>query len=48
MNQIYGGSLAVFNDIGPNDIAQGQLGNCYFLSAMASLAERPDRVKEIF
>ena len=41
-------NLAVFNDINPDDISQGQLGNCYFLSGIASLAEFPDRVKRIF
>lgn len=37
--------LDVFNDIGPNDIKQGQLGNCYYLSAISALAEFPHRVE---
>lgn len=36
-----GKELVVFNDIGTDDIKQGQLGNCYYLSAIASLAEFP-------
>ena len=38
----------MFNDIGPNDICQGQLGNCYFLSAVSALAEFPERIKKCF
>lgn len=32
----------------PNSIRQGALNNCYFLSAVAALAERPDRIKSLF
>ena len=36
----------VFEDgVEPNDINQGGLGDCYFLAALSSLAEFPDRVK---
>jgi hypothetical protein len=34
--------------IDPNDILQGQLGDCYFLSAIAAIAEYQDRIKKLF
>lgn len=41
--------IYVFEDgVEPNDINQGQLGDCYFLAALSSLAEFPDRVKALF
>lgn len=39
----------IFRDgIHPNDIKQGMLGDCYFVAALASLAEWPNRVEKIF
>lgn len=38
-------ALDIFNDIGPNDIKQGQLGNCYFLSGISAVAEFPSRIE---
>lgn len=38
--EVYGkGKYTVFKDIGPSDIKQGYCGDCYYLSAISSLAE---------
>jgi len=43
------GNYRVFQDkIEPNDIKQGSLGDCYFLSTIAALAEKPDRIRKLF
>lgn len=45
-----GNPLSLFgtNGVSPNDIAQGDLGNCWILSAAGSMAEVPGRVENIF
>lgn len=48
-DEIFGTEYDVFvQNIEPNDIRQGQLGDCYLLSSLSSLAERPFVVKKIF
>lgn len=47
--EIFGPNYDIFyQEIEPNDIRQGQLGDCYLLSSLSSLAERPFVVKKIF
>lgn len=43
-----GQKLCISHSIDPNDIKQGELGNCYFLSALSSLAEKPERILRLF
>lgn len=39
----------IFKDgISPNDVAQGSLGDCYLLAALATLAEWPHRIEKVF
>lgn len=33
--------------IGPQDLKQGKLGNCYFIAAIAAISEFPDRIRRI-
>ena len=45
--EFYNGNIFVFDTIEPNDIAQGELGDCYFLCSLAALAEFPKRVENV-
>ena len=42
------GRFKIYEEPGPNDIKQGKCGDCYFLSSLSSLAEYPERIKNIF
>lgn len=47
--QFMSGDVQLFaGDVSPTDIFQGALGDCYFLSTLASIAEKPQRIKRIF
>jgi calpain-15 len=48
VGQLLKAPVFVSDSIRPDDILQGSLGDCYFLSAMASLAEQDYRIKNIF
>lgn len=44
-----GQSYHLFTEgIEPGDIKQGIIGDCYFLCALASIAEIPDRIYKCF
>lgn len=46
---IYGPETNIFvGKIEPDDIKQGELGDCYFLSALSSLAEFPINIQRLF
>ena len=34
--------------IEPNDIKQGSLGDCYFLSSLSVICEHPNRIRSLF
>lgn len=38
----------LFEHINPETIKKGMLGNGYFLSALAAIAEIPERIERIF
>jgi calpain-15 len=48
IDEIYAQPIKVFDNVEPNDIRQGALGNCYFLSALSALAEFPFRIQRLF
>ena len=48
ITDLYSKPIQMFYNIHPNDIVQGNLGDCYLLSAISALAEFPDRVRHLF
>ena len=48
VHEQYKTKLKVVTDgIHPNDIYQGKLGNCYFLSSISAIAEHPERLTRL-
>ncbi len=47
-SQIFAGREKVYDSFSGDDIEQGDLGDCYLLSAMSALAEFPGRVQKLF
>ena len=48
IDEIFPQPIKVFNDISPNDILQGKLGDCYYLSTLSAIAEFPKRIERLF
>lgn len=48
IDEIYPQPIKVFNEISPNDILQGKLGDCYYLSTLSAIAEFPKRIEKLF
>lgn len=42
------GPIKIYDEIHSNDIHQGGLGDCYFLAAISSIAEYPQRLERLF
>ena len=40
--------VMVEGTIEPADIQQGNVGDCYFLASISSIAEKPERIRMIF
>lgn len=40
--------MKIFEGISPNDINQGEIGDCYFLCCLSALAERPVYIERLF
>jgi hypothetical protein len=47
-SDIYKNPHVFSHGIEPNDVGQGNLGNCYFLAVCSAMAEDPDSVKACF
>jgi hypothetical protein len=48
ITEVVPGAVMVENDFTPSDIHQGNIGDCYFLSSIAALAEVEERIENIF
>lgn len=41
-------AVMVEGNIEPEDVQQGNIGDCYFLASISSIAENPERISRIF
>ena len=41
-------NVKLFDGINPNDVNQGNVGDCYFCSSVSTIAEYPSRLQKIF
>ncbi|KAL7711879.1 Calpain family cysteine protease [Entamoeba marina] len=46
-NEFLENPVLLGESIDGNDVSQGELGDCYFLSALSALADYPERIKKI-
>ena len=47
-DEYFKGEVQVYDTVDSGDIIQGQLGDCYFLAAVSSIAEHPQRLERLF
>lgn len=47
-DEYFTGDSVVYNQLSSGDIMQGALGDCYFLAAVSSIAEKPERLERLF
>jgi calpain-15 len=47
-HEYFGENAKIHDDLCSEDIEQGDLKDCYFLAAISSIAEHPDRLKRLF
>lgn len=48
ITEIVPNAKIVEDEIDPSDVQQGNVGDCYFLACISSIAEVPERIKRIF
>jgi hypothetical protein len=48
VNELIGNEFVLYNKIELEDINQGAIGNCYFLSSLSAIAEFQERFEKIF
>ena len=48
VTEVVKNAVMVENYIEPADVQQGNVGDCYFLASISSIAEVPERIQKIF